>query len=194
MERRRSYGFALASAFFLGVVLSILGLGIAASYLGRLFASWSIGFAAFTALFSFAAGAAAIAVLNVATGSLAREGTANDDPAPVEEKTRWWHSRALVALATMGIAGSMLEGAPLDWGALYLTDELGTSRATAAATAVTFTIGMVASRLVGDYLIERLHAYGVCYVFGVPGDFGRDGQFFLLDIRLDRLDVSTARG
>lgn len=61
MERRRSYGFALASAFFLGVVLSILGLGIAASYLGRLFASWSIGFAAFTALFSFAAGAAAIA-------------------------------------------------------------------------------------------------------------------------------------
>lgn len=107
----------------------------------------------------FLAGAAAIAVLNVATGSLAREGTANDDPAPVEEKTRWWHSRALVALATMGIAGSMLEGAPLDWGALYLTDELGTSRATAAATAVTFTIGMVASRLVGDYLIER---------FGVP--------------------------
>lgn len=60
MERRRSYGFALASAFFLGVVLSILGLGIAASYLGRLFAAWSVGFAALTALFSFAAGTAAI--------------------------------------------------------------------------------------------------------------------------------------
>ena len=58
MRRRR--GFLLSLAFFFGVVLSLLALGIAASYLGRLLAGWSAAFAVGAAAFSFAAGAAAI--------------------------------------------------------------------------------------------------------------------------------------
>jgi MFS family permease len=72
---------------------------------------------------------------------------------------KWWHSRVLVALAAMGVAGSVLEGAPLDWGALYLTDELHAASGVAAAATVTFTVGMVVSRLGGDHLVHR---------FGVP--------------------------
>ena len=74
-------------------------------------------------------------------------------------RVRWWHSRTLVALAAMGIAASMLEGAPLEWGTLYLTDELHAASGVAAAATVTFTVGMVVARLVGDHLVDR---------FGVP--------------------------
>lgn len=60
MERRRAYGLILAITFFSGIVLSILGLGLAASFAGRLLAGWSIGFAMITAALSLAAGLAAI--------------------------------------------------------------------------------------------------------------------------------------
>ena len=65
----------------------------------------------------------------------------------------------LVALAAMGIAASVLEGAPLDWGTLYLTDVLHAASGVAAAATVTFTVGMVVARLAGDHLVHR---------FGVP--------------------------
>src|SRR6185295_1061720 len=77
---------------------------------------------------------------------------------------KWWHSRALVALAAMGVAASFLEGAPLDWGTLYLSDELHAASGIAATATVTFTVGMVASRLVGDHLIHR---FGVAAVLRV---------------------------
>ncbi len=50
----------LSLAFFCGVVLSLLALGTAAAFLGRLLARWSAAFAAGTALFSLAAGLAAL--------------------------------------------------------------------------------------------------------------------------------------
>jgi fucose permease len=80
-------------------------------------------------------------------------------PVLAARRIRWWHSRTLVALATMGIAASVLEGAPLDWGTLYLTDVLHAASGVAAAATVTFTVGMVVARLVGDHLVHR---------FGVP--------------------------
>ena len=103
-------------------------------------------------------GAATVALLNLGTLPLAR---ARDTLAPSAGPPlrKWWHSRALVALAAMGVAASVLEGAPLDWGTLYLSDELHAASGIAATATVTFTVGMVASRLVGDHLIHR---------FGVP--------------------------
>ena len=50
----------LALSFFAGVVLSITALGIAAAFAGRLLADWSVAFAIATAVFSLAAGFAAI--------------------------------------------------------------------------------------------------------------------------------------
>ncbi len=47
-------------AFFLGLVVSLLTIGVAASYLGRLLAGWSWAFAIGVSLFSLAAGLAAI--------------------------------------------------------------------------------------------------------------------------------------
>ncbi len=50
----------LSLSFFLGIVLSLLALGIAASYAGKLFSRWSAAFAVAAAIFSVLAGLAAI--------------------------------------------------------------------------------------------------------------------------------------
>ncbi|MCA1605705.1 MAG: thiol:disulfide interchange protein, partial [Acidobacteria bacterium] len=47
-------------AFFFGLVVSLLALGTAAAYLGRLLAGWNVAFAIGAAIFSLAAGFAAI--------------------------------------------------------------------------------------------------------------------------------------
>lgn len=50
----------LSLAFFCGVVLSLLALGTAAAYFGRVLSQWSAAFAVGAAVFSLAAGLAAI--------------------------------------------------------------------------------------------------------------------------------------
>jgi len=106
---------------------------------------------------------AVVALLNLPTLPLARaHADARSAARPAADAGpagKWWHSRTLVALAVMGIAGSVLEGAPLDWGALFLRGEVHAAAGAAAAAAVTFTVGMVCSRLAGDHLVHR---------FGVP--------------------------
>jgi len=59
-DKRQRRGVLISIAFFLGVVLSLFVLGVAAAYLGRLLARWSVAFAIGTATLSLAAGLAAI--------------------------------------------------------------------------------------------------------------------------------------
>ncbi len=59
-EKSRRSGLILAVSFFVGVTLSLLVLGTAAAYLGRLLAGWTAVFAIVAAVFSLAAGLAAI--------------------------------------------------------------------------------------------------------------------------------------
>lgn len=59
-ERRRGYAATVSFAFFLGIVLSIVVLGIAAAYLGRLLAGWSVAFAVSAGAVSLVAGTAAL--------------------------------------------------------------------------------------------------------------------------------------
>ena len=57
---RRHRGTILSFTFFGGLVLSLVTLGIIASYLGRLMTRWSMVFALGTAVVSLVAGLAAI--------------------------------------------------------------------------------------------------------------------------------------
>lgn len=59
-DRRRTVCVLVSFAFFAGVVLSLVAIGVAASLAGRLFSAWSFAFAAATALVSFAAGVGAL--------------------------------------------------------------------------------------------------------------------------------------
>jgi fucose permease len=100
--------------------------------------------------------AGVVLALNAASWPLIR--TPAEPAEPQKRLRRWWDSRTLVLLAVMGVAASLLEGAPLDWGVLYLADELDASAGAAAMATVTFTIGMVVARFAGDHLMHRFGA------------------------------------
>ena len=122
------------------VAMNVVAVGVDAQarrpIVNRLHAVWSIGAvtggligaalaaadASVTAHFLVAA--ATVAGLNLTTLGLVHLPRAAAPPVLVAGRVRWWHSRTLVALAAMEIAASVLEGAPLDWGTLYLTDVL----------------------------------------------------------------------
>jgi MFS family permease len=65
-------------------------------------------------------------------------------------------SRRVVLLGIIGFSSFLIEGSAVDWGALYLRTSLGTSTSTAAFAVVSFSVGMMASRLAGDRLSGRL--------------------------------------
>ncbi|MGH8976969.1 MAG: MFS transporter, partial [Acidimicrobiia bacterium] len=143
-RRRRPIVNRLHAVWSVGAVLG----GLAGAALAAADASVTV---------HFLAAAAIVGALNLTATDLV--GAPEPLAAPIQPRFRWWQSRTLVALAAMGVAGSVLEGAPLDWGALYLADELDAAPGVAAAATVTFTTGMVLARLVGDHVVER---------FGVP--------------------------
>lgn len=58
---RRRHAAVLSLSFFTGVILSIVSLGIAAAYLGRLLTQWAMAFAIVTGVISLLAGIAALA-------------------------------------------------------------------------------------------------------------------------------------
>ncbi|HEY8526802.1 MAG TPA: MFS transporter [Acidimicrobiales bacterium] len=62
---------------------------------------------------------------------------------------------AMVVLATATVAGAVIEGAPTDWSAILL-QRYGTTEGVAALGVAAFTAGMVAGRLAGDWLTDRL--------------------------------------
>jgi MFS family permease len=61
----------------------------------------------------------------------------------------------LVALAAVTVAGAIIEGGPSDWSALRL-ERLGAGPGAAALGFAAFTAGMLAGRLTGDHLTDRL--------------------------------------
>ncbi|HMG34458.1 MAG TPA: hypothetical protein VKM94_11010 [Blastocatellia bacterium] len=60
VDKQRRRGVLLSFAFFFGLILSLVVLGIAAAFLGRLLTRWSVAFAIGTGIVSLAAGLAAI--------------------------------------------------------------------------------------------------------------------------------------
>jgi MFS family permease len=69
-----------------------------------------------------------------------------------------WPSRAVILLAALCLIIMVTEGAMADWGGIYLTRDLGTTTAAAALAFTAFSAGMMAARLIGDWLNRRLGA------------------------------------
>ena len=67
-------------------------------------------------------------------------------------------TRAVIVLAALCLVIMVTEGAMADWGGLYLTRELGTTTSVAALAFATFAAGMMAGRVVGDWLNRRVGA------------------------------------
>lgn len=66
--------------------------------------------------------------------------------------------RSALVIGAIGFCGVFAEGASLDWSAVYLKDQLGTSAGAAAASTTAFALTMAVGRLVGDRVVDRFGA------------------------------------
>ena len=71
--------------------------------------------------------------------------------------------RIAIGLILAGATAVVIEGAPLDWGALFLTDVAGATGAVVGMGAVTFTAGMLVGRMAGDHVVDRFQSVPTVY-------------------------------
>ncbi|OSZ58355.1 MFS transporter [Streptomyces pharetrae CZA14] len=66
--------------------------------------------------------------------------------------------RSALLIGAVGFCAVFAEGASLDWSAVYLEDELGSSATLAAACTTGFTFTMAVARIAGDKVVDRFGA------------------------------------
>ncbi|SHN27533.1 MFS transporter [Cryptosporangium aurantiacum] len=92
-------------------------------------------------------------------GSEDAERSVVPDDAPVATAGRRAVSRAaigmLAALGVLAACGALVEDAGASWGALYLSDNLHATAATAGLAFVALQVAMTAGRLTGDRVVDR---------------------------------------
>jgi MFS family permease len=80
--------------------------------------------------------------------------------------------KSALVIGAIGFCGVFAEGASLDWSAVYLRDELGSSAGLAAASTTAFALTMAVARLVGDRVVDRFGAVRTVRVGGVAATLG----------------------
>ncbi|MEU0224849.1 MFS transporter [Streptomyces sp. NPDC006284] len=80
--------------------------------------------------------------------------------------------RSALLIGAVGFCAVFAEGASLDWSAVYLRDELGTSAGLAAACTTGFTLTMALARFAGDKVVDRFGAVRTVRVSGVLAALG----------------------
>ncbi len=77
--------------------------------------------------------------------------------APVRAGVGDRSGRVAFGLMLAGATAVMIEGAPFDWSAIFLVDEIGLP--TGGAGVLAFTAGMLAGRMGGDHVVDRFGGY-----------------------------------
>ncbi|MFI8768935.1 MFS transporter [Streptomyces sp. NPDC053792] len=80
--------------------------------------------------------------------------------------------RSALVIGAIGFCGVFAEGASLDWSAVYLRDELGSSAGLAAASTTAFALTMAVARLAGDRVVDRFGAVRTVRVGGAVATLG----------------------
>ncbi|QHQ36361.1 MFS transporter [Algicella marina] len=93
-------------------------------------------------------------------------------PATPEKRGMALPTRAALGFCLMPIGALLLEGAMMEWSALYLRGEVLLSTVAAAFVFSAFSIGMGTGRLTGDGLAERFGPYTVLNVSAVLAGCG----------------------
>lgn len=175
-----------ASAGMADVAMNALGVEIerllGKSIMSGLHGMWSAG-----ALIGSAAGtlaahlgsdarlhhALAAAVLTV-LGALACRWVLDLQPAEDEEPPPRFAlpPKSALLIGAVGFCAVFAEGASLDWSAVYLHDQLGTSAGLAAASTTGFMLTMALARIVGDTVVNRFGAVRTVRAGGVLAVLG----------------------
>jgi len=101
------------------------------------------------------------AAIGLATMAWANQGQIADEPEPElparEGKTSRFSlpPRALWPLGVLAFCGAVGEGSMADWGALYITDELGGGEGLAAFGFTMFSLTMLSGRFATDWAVAR---------------------------------------
>jgi MFS family permease len=74
---------------------------------------------------------------------------------PIRSRQGQRRGKLAAGLMLAGGLAACVEGPPLDWSALFLTDVTGSGEAVAGTGAIVFTAGMLAGRLAGDHVVDR---------------------------------------
>ncbi|MFF9015377.1 MFS transporter [Streptomyces sp. NPDC014870] len=80
--------------------------------------------------------------------------------------------KSALIIGAIGFCAVFAEGASLDWSAVYLRDELGSSAGVAAASTTAFALTMAIARLAGDRVVDRFGAVRTVRVGGVAATVG----------------------
>ncbi|MGD1224565.1 MULTISPECIES: MFS transporter [Streptomyces] len=80
--------------------------------------------------------------------------------------------RSALLIGAVGFCAVFAEGASLDWSAVYLRDQLGTSAGLAAASTTGFMLTMAVARLLGDTVVNRFGAVRTVRAGGVLAVLG----------------------
>ncbi|WP_370410968.1 MFS transporter [Streptomyces fradiae] len=152
------------------------------SIMSSLHGMWSVG-----ALLGSAAGTLAAhlggdarihhliaALVLTALGLAACQGVLDLHSAPEEEAPPRFAlpPKSALVIGAIGFCGVFAEGASLDWSAVYLKEELGSSAGLAAACTTAFTLTMAVARLVGDRVVDRFGAVRTVRVGGATATLG----------------------
>jgi predicted MFS family arabinose efflux permease len=133
------------------------------SVMTRLHGLWSLGTligsgaSALTVLFGLGLGTQLLIVSVIGVGSALYAGLLIPEAAPRRREGER-SGRLAVGLMLAGAFAVFIEGAPVDWSALYLVDVTGSSEALAGAGVIVFTAGMLIGRLAGDHVVDRFGA------------------------------------
>ncbi|MFF4173555.1 MFS transporter [Streptomyces sp. NPDC001744] len=152
------------------------------SIMSSLHGMWSVG-----ALIGSAAGTVAAhlggdarlhhlvaALVLTALGLVACQGVLDVRSTPEEEAPPRFSlpPKSALVIGAIGFCGVFAEGASLDWSAVYLRDELGTSAGLAAASTTAFALTMAVARLAGDRVVDRFGAVRTVRAGGVVATLG----------------------
>ncbi|MFE0649778.1 MFS transporter [Streptomyces sp. NPDC059534] len=80
--------------------------------------------------------------------------------------------KSALVIGAIGFCGVFAEGASMDWSAVYLRDELGSSAGLAAASTTAFALTMAVARLAGDRVVDRFGAVRTVRAGGVVATLG----------------------
>jgi MFS family permease len=175
-----------ATAGMSDVAMNALGVEVenrlGKSIMSSLHGMWSVG-----ALIGSAAGTVAAhlggdarlhhlfaALVLTALGLFFCQGVLDLQSAPDEEPPPRFSlpPKSALVIGAIGFCGVFAEGASLDWSAVYLRDELGSSAGVAAASTTAFALTMAVARLVGDRVVDRFGAVRTVRVGGVAATVG----------------------
>ena len=152
------------------------------SIMSSLHGMWSVG-----ALLGSAAGTVAAhlgadarlhhligAIVLTALGLVCCQGVLDLQSSPDEEPPPRFSlpPKSALIIGAIGFCGVFAEGASLDWSAVYLRDELGSSAGVAAASTTAFALTMAVARLVGDRVVDRFGAVRTVRVGGAAATGG----------------------